>query len=540
MTDLEQEVFTDPVLEMITLHVASASVARNIVRQVAAAELGVSTASWGIRAVPYFSAPAFDVILPREHSLSVGASWQLVHALRRRLGNEAVSPSFEHNLDNIEEAVSATAGPPNNTGVIGNPDEPDFAPKMIGALDAHTLSRGADILVAHPDSGYREHAELFDPGAEPSARRLRVDLAWDFVDGDANSETFDVTHGLSTASVLMSLDNAGNKVVHGVAPEAQLIPLRVAKKRFLVPIPVLFRSGANRLRDAIRYAVKTNCHVVSISLGWLGNDELHRAVREAYEANIILCAAAGNLVRLVVWPARYPEVIAVAGCTADRRRWSGSCRGKTVDITAPAKDVWRATYEDDEPDVLQSSGTSYGAAMVAGVAALWLAHHGRDSLIARYPRHKLADVFRLVLAKSCDPPPVDHDDQFGKGIVNAFRALDAAMLPAEAELDADLGLRSADPDLSPTFRHFALDNLRSMSPEKTFDALRRLPAGSFDSLAEEATFHLYTSPEMRRGAQKVSIRSLAGGSGLDVASLATERVSASLRATARQLTWAGI
>jgi uncharacterized protein (DUF2384 family) len=71
-----------------------------------------------------------------------------------------------------------------------------------------------------------------------------------------------------------------------------------------------------------------------MSLGGVWSSALHAAVQRAVSENVIVLAAAGNCVETVVWPARFPEVIAVAGVNKNDRPWRGSCRGPEVAISA--------------------------------------------------------------------------------------------------------------------------------------------------------------------------------------------------------------
>ena len=95
---------------------------------------------------------------------------------------------------------------------------------------------------------------------------------------------------------------------------------------------------------------------------------------------VVVLAAAGNCAIVVVWPARYDEVIAVAGINVRNEPWRGSCRGGAVDISAPAEFVPRAKRNPADgggPNVVAGGqGTSFAVAITAGVAALWLGHHG--------------------------------------------------------------------------------------------------------------------------------------------------------------------
>ena len=114
----------------------------------------------------------------------------------------------------------------------------------------------------------------------------------------------------------------------------------------------------------------------------------------------------------------------MAGCDARREVWEGSARGSRVDFTGPAQDVWKAGFDGGAEIFTQSSGTSFATAMTAGVAALWLAFHGRDFLINKYAGSgvKLTEVFRKVIERSADSAPGSWFGGFG-GIVNANEAL---------------------------------------------------------------------------------------------------------------------
>jgi subtilisin family serine protease len=220
---------------------------------------------------------------------------------------------------------------------------------------------------------------------------------WDVCDDDADPHD-DLQrgflkfpgHGTSTASIIGSRGAASQ--VMGTAPAVHAIPFRISES-------VVHLSMANMVRG-IQLAVERNVHVISLSAGGLWSAALHRAVRDAVDAGVIVVAAAGNYTEIVVWPARFAEVISCGAINASGGTWiwSNGDRGEHVTVMAPGEDVWvlRPTSQT-EIIVDPGSGTSFATACVAGAIATWLGFHGRDALIARYGRANLAAVAKAHL-----------------------------------------------------------------------------------------------------------------------------------------------
>src|SRR4029079_605612 len=97
----------------------------------------------------------------------------------------------------------------------------------------------------------------------------------------------------------------------------------------------------------------------------------------------------------------YDNCIAVAATGPQDVPWEHSAHGKDIEISAPGADVYGAAWHLDETPrreyISTKEGTSFAVATVAGGAALWLAHHGRVALLAKYPGARLQTVFRSLL-----------------------------------------------------------------------------------------------------------------------------------------------
>ncbi|TRW42907.1 S8 family peptidase [Georgenia yuyongxinii] len=315
-------------------------------------------------------------------------------------------------------------------------EPPTWAVDAVRARDAWALtppgggrSRGDGAVVASIDTGYTDHPEV--------ARMYDLTKDWDAIAGDDDARDplerpwylpFTTPgHGTASSSVIGSRET---RTILGVAPLCTVVPIRAVRS----VVQVLDGDVAR----AVETARRRGCHVISMSLGGRGFFGLQEAIRAAVADGMVVMAAAGNKVGVVVAPASYPECLAVAATNADSRPWQGSSHGPLVDISAPGESVWVAAVDrtSGSPTYLErrASGTSYAVACLAGVAALWIAHHGHEAIVARYGRAHVQAAFLALLRSHGHREPPGWDTwpgagNYGVGIVDAAAQLEAGLPP---------------------------------------------------------------------------------------------------------------
>jgi hypothetical protein len=402
---------------------------------------------------------------------ALGTAWDEAYRLREQSGAERVEPVLELD-DSARAAASFSAG--------DRPHKPEaqadseWSLKHINVHTAWSLLRqggradgeeGKGIGIAHLDTGYREHRELWDPdeAKSPVLFKHGYDFLQDddkpFDDMETGGTVPNPGHGTKSGSVIVSAKGkqwtgGGPKdFVSGVAPGARLIPLRV--HRSVVHFnPARLAKAITEAAGSDRTHVKAEAQVMSLSLGGAPSFGLWKAVRFAKSRGVIVVAAAGNEVGFVVWPARFKETVAVAASNVLCGVWEGSSRGAAVDITAPGESVWRAETSPAGVDGMgMGQGTTFATAITAGVAALWLDHQRTNPLIAQLRQQgKLTDAFREVLRQTAwqpdgvSPPGVTcpeltpwDTDKLGAGMVDVGRALTMPVpaAPPSRELEGD-------------------------------------------------------------------------------------------------------
>lgn len=400
-----------------------------------------------------------------EPMVSVSAAFDGAYALRLDAGAERAEPLFEMRL--YGEVSSPRPDPLETRGTTQEIDDPRAEADPLWSLkyarvpEAWALlrslrglpagSEAQGVVIAHPDTGYLNHEELWSP--DPAASPVWPEMGYDYYQGDddptdglLDDHLLDnPSHGTGSGSAIVSplgcQLTGQTKCPTGVALAARLVPLRVHRSVVhfdtgRLTQAILDASGADRQR------VKTATDVMSISMGGVPSWSLWKAVNKAEQRGYLILAAAGNYVGMVVWPARFHSVIAMAATNVGCRPWAWTSMGSSVDLSAPGESVWRGFVETGAGGahkniVSMGSGTTYATATAAGVAALWIARHKGSPEFERLKQEgKLTETFRALAREtawrpgenqpagvSCDPGATWIPDRMGAGIIDAAALL---------------------------------------------------------------------------------------------------------------------
>lgn len=237
-------------------------------------------------------------------------------------------------------------------------------------------------------------------------------------------------HGTKTASVIVARSTAAMTGLFGAAPGAHLIPIRATEGVLLLDGPLGELNAdqhriARALNEAARGAagmLRRKVDVVSMSLGgWPPDPALCEAVKNATDAKIIVIVAAGNKVKRTKYPAKCATAIAIGGSTYNETPWRDSAGSAEVVASAPAEGVWTATVMNGVPCMEASSGTSFATALVASMAAEWVARHRQAGTLAADPSAAFREALKQSVRRWSGPDAASWAQRFGPGIVDMTR-----------------------------------------------------------------------------------------------------------------------
>jgi subtilisin family serine protease len=203
-------------------------------------------------------------------------------------------------------------------------------------------------------------------------------------------------HGTAVASLLVGQSTD----FHGAVPGAELFSADVYCD--------LAAGGAvDLVAEAFSWLAKEKVPVINISLVGPPNSLIERIVKVVIKKGHIVVAAVGNDGPSAppLYPASYPNVIAVTGVDARRRVLVEACRGDHVDFSAPGSNMSAAGIETPFAKV---RGTSFASPIVAGLLARNITAPGKE---------QAASAVAALVAQATDLGAKGTDKVYGNGLV---------------------------------------------------------------------------------------------------------------------------
>ncbi len=228
--------------------------------------------------------------------------------------------------------------------------------KRVGAPNVWRSYQGSGVRIGIVDTGISPHPDLRIRG--------RFNAIAGTPDTDENG------HGTHVSGTASALNNSFGVV--GVAPKARLYSVKAFDA-----------SGSAFVSDiveALEWCISHNMQVINMSFGIReGSDTVKEQIERAYRKGIVMVASAGNdgpNTDQIDFPARLPQVIAVAASDIGNKVASFSNRGKGIAVTAPGVDICSTLPGRSYGKM---SGTSMAAPHVTGAAALLLSKNRKLS-----------------------------------------------------------------------------------------------------------------------------------------------------------------
>jgi Subtilase family len=310
-------------------------------------------------------------------------------AVSRELATEAsvrsVQPNFRYVLQDQKAALTE-----------GDPAQ--YAVAKLRLPEAHTLAHGANVTVAVIDSGIDvKHPEL----------------------ANAIADSFDAL-GSKEGPHLHGTGVAGAIVAHarlmGSAPAARILAIRA----FGVA-PNGAESTSFVVLKGLDYAAAHGAQIVNMSFAGPKDAMIERGIAAMAAKGIVMVAAAGNAGAKSppLYPAANTNVIAISATDAQDRLFAASNRGGYIAVAAPGVDIFLPAPDEKYQ---MTSGTSFSAAYISGLAAL---------MLERNPALKPDELRAIVMKTARDLGPPGRDDLFGAGEADAYAAV-SAVIPAPA------------------------------------------------------------------------------------------------------------
>jgi len=324
---------------------------------------------------------------------------QVLAELRADPAVEYAEPSYRVQL--LDDGAVAAVGV-NDPMIAGQ-----YSLDRMRVRDAWSLSMGGSGVVAVLDTGVQpDHPDLSG----------RVLPGYDFVNDDANAAD-DNGHGTWVAGIIAARPNDG----YGIAG--------ISWTDSILPVKIMNGSGTGSTSDLIAgivWAADNGATVINMSVGGFPySQSVQDAATYAWNKGVVLVGAAGNNNREeTFYPASLNNVISVSATQPQDEFSYWSSYGPAIDVSAPGSSVLTTNCiastcpHSGWGSHTYISGTSFATPNVAGVVAL---------IRARNPSWTPQQVVDQLYATVDDLGYAGWDNRYGRGRVNAYRALGASV-----------------------------------------------------------------------------------------------------------------
>src|ERR1700704_6430498 len=335
-----------------------------------------------------------------------------VEVVSRELATEAsvrsVQPNFRYVLQDQKAALTE-----------GDPAQ--YAIAKLRLPQAHTLAYGANVIIAVIDSGIDvKHPEFANAIA-------------DNFDALGSKEGPHV-HGTGIAGAIVS-----HARLMGSAPAARILAIRA-----FGAAPKGAESTSYVILKGLDYAAAHGAQIVNMSFAGPKDPLIERGIAATIAKGIVMVAAVGNAgpKSPPLYPAANTNVIAVTATDAQDKLFAASNRGGHIAVAAPGVDIFLPAPDEKYQ---MTSGTSFSAAYVSGLAAL---------MLERNPSLKPAEVRAILMKTARDIGAPGRDDLFGAGEADAYAAVSAVVpaLPPVPVPDTPAAGKVSDRQDVPTIR----------------------------------------------------------------------------------------
>ncbi len=330
------------------------------------------------------------MVLSLFYTVSFGAIIDVVEP-RSKAGYVASTPSYQGRISWEEQTT--------NIDISWSPKQWHLS--RVRASQAWQITSGSpDVIIAILDTG-------IDQNHKALANKVTTNINF------THSPTVDDVngHGTHVAGIIgATIDDTTS--VTGLAYNSSLMNVKVAEDDG--------RCNSATVAKGIIWAVDNGAQVINISLTFTEPSlDLKNAVDYAWYKGVIVIAAAGNnLGTTKVYPAAYPNVIAVAATDTYDRLAAWSNQGDWVSLGAPGVNIY-SLLPDGEYGY--ANGTSMSAAIVSGEAALLF-----TTVTDTNDNDRINDEVYHRIENNWDVLQVDEQvDEHVKGRVNILKALEA-------------------------------------------------------------------------------------------------------------------